>query len=107
MRKWQAELNLADWRIVPRRGRAKGVMADVTRELEHRLAGYRLGDTFGNVPVTAHALESTALHEVLHVLLHELVELAKDPVTSEAALMSAEHRVINVLERKLLPDEAD
>lgn len=107
LRKWQGLLNLHDWRVVPRRGRARGVMADVTREIEHRVAGYRLGDTFGNAKVTPHSLESTALHEMLHVLLHELVEMARAPGTTDELLMSAEHRVINVLEGLLMPPEPE
>lgn len=105
VRKWQNLLNLRDWRVVPRRSRATGgVMADVVRSLEDRLASYRLGDTFGSVAVTPHSLEATALHEMLHVLLHELVETARAPETTDERLMSAEHRVINVLERLLLPE---
>jgi len=107
LRQWQGLLNLHDWRIAPRRGRAKGVMAEVTRELEHRLAGYRLGDTFGGTPITPHSLEATALHEMLHVLLHELVEMARAPGTTPDLLMSAEHRVINVLEKLLMPPEIE
>jgi hypothetical protein len=105
MRSWQGKLGLDDWRIVrslkkPR----KGVMAEVLkRDLGQRLASYRVGMSFGATEVSPHSLEQTAVHELLHVLLFELIELAKDENTPAVVLESAEHRVINILERLLVP----
>jgi hypothetical protein len=98
IRKWQALLNLHDWRIErSARPAGKGTMADVHTSFEDRLAVYRLGRDFGPAEVTAHSLESTAAHELLHVLLKDLIHATgKDR-------MAAEHRVVHTLERLLVP----
>lgn len=104
VRKWQGLLNLNDWRIVKSsRSASKGAMAEVTkRDLKGRLAVYRLGVDFGATPVDEGSLEQTAVHELLHVFLYELLEYAKDPKTTEEDLEGLEHRVVNVLERLLV-----
>jgi hypothetical protein len=98
---WQAKLNLQDWRIIESKARSKS-MAEVTRELAPRLARWKLGTHFGQEPVTSYTLEATALHELLHILLKELIEVARSDHCAED-IESAEHRVINTLEKLLLP----
>lgn len=106
VRKWQALLSLGEWRIkrslkAPR----KGVMAEIKKfDYEQRLASYQIGLHFGAEEVSDETLQATALHEVLHIFLHDLIELAKDEATPEDVLNSQEHRVINVLETLLLKD---
>jgi len=102
---WQQKLNLMDWRIKRSPRRAKGVMAVVhKRQIEDRLASYRVGTTFGTEAVTDYTLESTAVHELLHILLTELIEVAGDKDHTQEQLLSAEHRVVNTLERLLVPE---
>lgn len=109
VRDWQARLGLQDWRVVrsikPAR---RSVMAEVvTLDLSARLASYRLGLDFGSTEVNAHSLEQAAVHELLHVLLHELIEAAKQwGETPDALFEGIEHRVINTLERLLVPPKA-
>jgi hypothetical protein len=101
MRKWQVLLNLMDWRYVRDR-RASKYMAEITsQETEHRLVKWRLGTDWGNTPVTDESLESTAIHENLHVLLHTLVERAIAEGEVNDNVMAEEHRVIAVLEKLL------
>jgi hypothetical protein len=90
--KWQRLLNLSDWRIerVNRRSKA---MAEVSFNDEARLASYRIGANFGAEDVTPDTLERTALHELLHVLLHDL---------STDWTEANEHKVVNVLEKLLM-----
>lgn len=90
--KWQQRLNLTDWRIERGARRPKKVMADVSFDDDARLATYRVGQDFGS-EVTADSLERTALHELLHVFLHDAVSNPSD---------ANEHRVINVLEKILM-----
>lgn len=101
--KWQDALNLNDWRIQPSAKAAnKANMAEVVKmDLEARLATYRIGDDFGGTPVTADSIEDTALHEVLHVFLYELLQFAQSPGSNPADIASAEHRVIHSLVRVL------
>jgi len=104
IQQWQTKLNLNDWRIVRSSKRVNGAMAQVSKiYLEDRLVSYKIGSDFGTEGVSDHTLESTAVHELLHVLLYELVELAATPGHTQEQLMSVEHRVVNTLEGLLVP----
>jgi hypothetical protein len=103
VKKWQSILNLSDWRIEKGLKPAKQAMASVEFNEGARLATYRLGD-FGAEKITPLSLGSTALHELLHVLLHDLMTAAQDPRSSPELLEKEEHRIINLLERLLLKD---
>ena len=97
---WQEELSLGDWRIERGSKPAKGAMASVEFNQPARLATYRIGD-FGAERITPQTLKKTALHECLHVLMHDLIETATDRGSSAEQIEAAEHRIINVLERIL------
>jgi hypothetical protein len=103
VRKWQEILNLGDWRIEKGMKPAKQAMASVEFNDGARLAVYRLGD-FGAEKITRVSLENTALHELLHVFLHDLLTVAQDPKSSQDDIDKQEHRVINLLERVLSKD---
>lgn len=100
VQKWQTTLSLGDWRIERGQKPAKNAMATVEFNQGARLAVYRLGD-WGGEEITPQSLERTALHELLHILLHDLIDAASDPRSGDEQLEAAEHRVINVLERVL------
>ena len=101
--KWQAKFSLGDWRIERGNKQAKNAMASVEFNPPARLAVYRLGD-FGAEEITPASLEACVVHELLHVLLFDLIQTASGKSTDEE-LEAAEHRCINVLE-KLLKDSA-
>ena len=103
VKKWQKILNLGDWRIEKGLKPAKNAMASVEFNEGARLATYRLGD-FGAERVTPQSLDQTALHELLHVFLHDLITAAQDPRSSPEQLESEEHRVVNLLEKILFKD---
>lgn len=99
--KWQAILSLGDWRIERVKNRtARGSMAMVEFDNGQHLASYKLGD-FGSEEITPESLEKTAIHELLHIFLHDLIHTAQNRDTTEEQLEVAEHRVINVLEKLL------
>jgi len=100
VKKWQQVLSLGDWRIEKGVKPAKAAMASVEFNDAARLATYRLGD-FGAEKITPDSLDKTALHELLHVFLHDLMVTATDPKTSDEQLEAQEHRIINLLERLL------
>lgn len=102
MKKWQQILNLYDWRVEKGSKPAKQAMASVEFNQNARLATYRLGD-FGAEKITLESLDMTALHESLHIFLHDLMAVAQDPKSSQDEIEMQEHRVINLLE-KLLKD---
>ena len=103
VRKWQQILSLGDWRIEKGSKPAKEAMASVEFNQTARLATYRLGD-FGAEKITPDSLDKTALHELLHILLHDLMCVATDPKSSDEEIEMQEHRVINLLENLLSKD---
>ena len=103
VRKWQQVLSLGDWRIEKGSKPAKEAMASVEFNQTARLATYRLGD-FGAEKITPESLDKTALHELLHVFLHDLLCVATDPKSSDEDREMQEHRIINLLEHLLSKD---
>ena len=103
VRKWQEVLSLGDWRIEKGSKAAKNAMASVEFNDSARLATYRLGD-WGSERITPDSLNKTALHELLHVFLHDLIVTATDPKSSDEDIEMQEHRVINLLENLLTKD---
>ena len=103
VKKYQLLLSLCDWRIEKGSKPAKQAMASVEFNASARLATYRLGD-FGAEKITPESLDRTALHELLHVFLHDLMTVAQDPKSSQDEVEMQEHRVINLLENLLSKD---
>ena len=103
VKKWQQILSLCDWRIEKGSKPAKAAMASVEFNTSARLATYRLGD-FGAEKITPESLDKTALHELLHVFLHDLMTVAQDPKSSQDEVEMQEHRIINMLENLLSKD---
>ena len=100
VKQWRDLLGLHRWRIERGQKQAKDAMASVEFNDDAKLATYRLGD-FGATPINNKSLSQTALHEVLHVFLHELIAIAQDRGATPEQLDAAEHGVINVLESVL------
>lgn len=100
VQRWRKQLGLERWRLERGSSPAKDAMASVEFNDEAKLATYRLGD-FGATPINTQSLSMTALHEVLHVFLHELIATAQDRGANPEQLDAAEHGVINVLESVL------
>jgi hypothetical protein len=103
VKKWQEVLSLGDWRIEKGIKPAKAAMASVEFTPAARLAVYRLGD-FGAEKITPESIDRTALHELLHIFLHDLMSVATDPKSSDDDIEMQEHRVINLLENLLTKD---
>ena len=103
--KWQSLLNLNDWRLIRSPKFAKGACAEVSASAIDRTAVYKLGANFGLEEISDRNLEATAIHELIHILLTEYRDLclAKQ---SEDAIMGAEHRIVQTLERLLTPKGA-
>lgn len=96
---WQAKLNLQDWRIERGMRPAVAAMASVKPNYGARLATYRTGA--GWPTATTSDIEATVVHELLHVVLFELVHLTAAGASADV-LESAEHRVVNTLEKLLM-----
>ena len=103
VKKWQQVLSLGDWRIEKGSKPAKQAMASVEFTPNARLAVYRIGD-FGAEKITPESIDKTALHELLHIFLHDLMVVSQDPKSSQDEIEMQEHRVINLLENLLSKD---
>lgn len=103
VKKWQQVLSLGDWRIEKGSKPAKQAMASVEFNAAARLAVYRLGD-WGAEKITPSSIDRTALHELLHIFLHDLMTVAQDPRASDDDKEMQEHRIINTLEALLTKD---
>lgn len=96
---WQQKLNLRDWRLERGMRPATGAMASVKPNFGARLVTYRTGP--GWPTATTADIEATVVHELLHVLLAELLHLTASEAAADV-LESAEHRVVNTLEKLLM-----
>lgn len=99
VRQWQERLGLQGWRVERSQKKTKN-MAEVAVDHKALLATYRVGQ-FGATVVSAESIESTALHELLHVLLYGLVNQVDIELTGQA-LEAEEHKVIHTLEKLLM-----
>jgi len=106
VKKWQQVLNLGDWRIEKGLKPAKNAMASVEFNDAARLATYRLGD-FGAEKITPDSLDRTALHELLHIFLYDLLYVAADRQASDEQREKEEHRIINLLEQLLTTKDSN
>lgn len=97
MAEWQAVLGLHSWRVERVPGWSTA-MAEVSFNDEARLATFKVGN-FGATPIDESSLNETALHESLHILLRDLIMAAESK--DEPRIESAEHAVINTLEKLL------
>lgn len=101
---WQEKLGLTDWRVHVSGTPSKRFSAEVYKcEYEDRLATIRLGTDFGSALVTPETVEALAVHELMHVMLKELIVLCQDSNTPDDVIRSAEHRIINSITRLLAP----
>jgi hypothetical protein len=102
LKKWQDRLGMNDWRVYrSTKPPAKTAAADVDVDVGAKTARVRVGD-FGTAPITSHELEDTALHELLHPFVSELVHVVKASKDWNLR-MNAEHRIIHTLVRLLVP----
>ena len=74
-------------------------MASVKPNYGARLATYRTGP--GWPTATKADIEATVVHELLHVVLFELLHLTAASAAADV-LESVEHRVVNTLEKLLM-----
>lgn len=101
--RWQLLLGMGDWRVAhSAKPAAKGALAEVAMcDLEARLASIRIGTDWGAESNHPRRIEQLAVHELLHIFLHEFRMACEDPRSTYEHIMSAEHRVINTLTRIL------
>lgn len=95
---WQKALGLSDWHIYVEHSKSKD-MANVYYNTYSRKATVVLGLDWKEMKVTQSELDRSALHEMTHLLLADLCDLA-DKYTREA-IEEKEHIIINRLYKLL------
>ncbi len=95
--KWQAILNLSDWKLSRAKARSKDLADIFGIEPEHRLASYSVGRSFGDELVTPRRIEELALHETLHLFLHGISYATSRYGADSDEVLAEEHRIITVL----------
>jgi hypothetical protein len=104
--KWQEKLGLTDWRITrSNKPSRKGTLCQmVLWDTQQRQVACRLNRNWGSAEKPNNLLiEQTAVHELLHVLMHPVLELSRNPGAAQEDIDGAEHGVINRLEQLLVP----
>jgi hypothetical protein len=89
---WQKKLHLMNWRIVIGRRRPSASLAEVEVFTDHMIARIHIGRDWGNNPPKEGDLEKVVIHELLHVLLWHLAELAEK--TDSEKVAGVEHAII-------------
>lgn len=100
MEDYQRTLNLLDWRIEHSgKNASSGALAEVLANLDDRLAVWSLGKDWGPNKITEKSLQSTAIHECLHIALKPLIIAALN--RDEENVTTLEHGFIIVMEKLL------
>ena len=99
--KWLEKFRLADWEVHYKFcDNESSNMADCVSEVDIKKALVTLYREWDLEP-DKNTLNQTALHEVCHILLAPLMELAIGRYVTEKQLFDAEHDVIRALERMI------
>lgn len=97
---YRQKLGLTDWAFEYRHSDEHGhCLAAVHRANEDKIATIVLSTEGSDTPVTPAEIREAARHEVLHVLLAELEDLAMSRVNPRERWAAAEHAVIHRIEK--------
>lgn len=95
---WQKRLHLMNWRFARGRARPAANLADVRMYPEDRLVRYNIGRDWGSHEPDPSALEKLVVHELMHVRLNQLLEVAFKRRQYDEPVQGEEHDVIVVFE---------
>jgi hypothetical protein len=108
VKKWKLILNLGDWRITVRQGKHANMAQVEQVSFDSRVCRIVFGKDAGPDPITPHLIEQLVVHELLHLMFHDIKAFAiSTGAPTHEDVLSAEHRVINVLEDLLCPPTGD
>ena len=92
------------WRVAISKQSLKTCMAMTDKfDNDQHSCRIRLGTNWPHEHPTDEQIEQLAVHELLHILFHDLIEEATTPGHDQSKVGALEHHIINVLERVLLP----
>lgn len=99
---WQSKLGLVDWDIQLRHGKTVDALATTNVNLTGRVATIVFATVWPNDLITDERIKRVAVHEVLHVLLADIVIIGESRYISDSEMEPAEHAVIRRLEKVLV-----
>lgn len=102
LEKWIEPLGLQRWNVARSNKKSKYLAEVEFQEAEHKMATVRLGDKWGSTEPTPRELESTAVHELLHILLKDFKDACVEHPHDETLQLNKEHEVVNTLEKLLM-----
>lgn len=100
---WLKKLGLNRWAVYYYHEEIEEAYAQTVWNINGMCASIRLSTHWDEGrELNNKTLEQLALHEVLHVLLAELINHAEDRYTKDGDIQAAEHAIIRQLENTLL-----
>jgi len=100
--RWAERLGLGDWDIRCAHTECVEVLAEVSINPVGRVASVALSTDWGDLDeITRDTLDKTARHEVLHVVLADLVRYAENRTQDEELRDTIEHAIVRRLEKAL------
>lgn len=100
---WQKKLGLLDWEIGFRHEPIKHAYARTRWKMSAAFATVSFCTNWeSELELSQANIQKTALHEMLHLLLAQMVCEAEDRYTNQTAIDIAEHRIIRTLESVFL-----
>ncbi len=100
---WIKKFGLLDIEIVYKHEGDSGDRGHCYYNMPGRIATLVLETMWTNIEVTENAIKDTAFHEVLELLLGDLVWLAEARYVTPDSIDAACHRVIRVIENVMYP----
>lgn len=100
---WIKFLGLLQWRVVYAHEELDGHKAEISYDLDGSIAGVSLSTDWFGEPVSDGQLDSTAFHEIIHLLFAPLGTAAHARYTTEDAVDNAEHQVVRTIQNSLYP----
>jgi hypothetical protein len=98
---WQEKLGLKEWSIIKTDKKINALaLCTFPRDRSSKLCMVSLGQ-YWTIPITDKNLNSVACHEMLHVLLYDAMEYARERPLDVKGIMEKEHEIVNTLENVL------
>ena len=95
---WLLFWGLSNWRVYVEHDKVDNALADCSADLDGYVATIRLSTSWNRTKPTHEAIDTTALHEVCHVLLDRLEINAGDRYVTRDEIKESGHEIIRRIE---------
>lgn len=99
---WQERFGLQKWSLIKSSIPSKYMAeVDFEKDKSHKMARVKVGTDWKSTEPNEENISSVACHEVLHVLLYDLIEYSREHPYDGNGILEKEHEVINSIERAI------